>query len=466
MPRWSPFDPALDHRLVRELNEGEDGALGRLYDRYAERLYDYTLSIVQDPPGAADIVHDTFIDAFRRAPRMRDREHLRPWLYAAVRRRCLLRAHGDTLIWDWDAETGTPLDPYTGLPYDQLHDLVEAVLARLDFADQEALLLSLRHGLTARDVAATLGTGRRRAGRRVAAARSRLIAAVTAESRVRSARCADRPDQGAEPEISATALLSLPPCPELPAALRRRVMHTATDSELSGYRADIAARGGHLTSAGLPRQPDVASPLVRRWAFTGGGALGLLAAAAAVVLVLNPGLPIPHIDWFDRNPPHSPASPGSPVPTPPTERRSGVPAARGPEEAAPPVTDPLGETPMPTLTSSPSTPAPRPTRPGLLKVGPDKIAMGTGQAAAVVKLTAFSGEVAWSAASSSDQLLLSAEEGTIPVGTTQEITITLRYGKLTFPGMGTITFSTLTRGPSGDNVVHDLTVSWKGASLL
>ncbi|NEA23193.1 hypothetical protein G3I70_11905, partial [Actinomadura bangladeshensis] len=52
--------------------------------------------------------------------------------------------------------------------------------------------------------------------------------------------------------VSPDALLRRAPAPVLPAALRHRVMHTATDPELAGYRADIAARGGALTPSGLP----------------------------------------------------------------------------------------------------------------------------------------------------------------------------------------------------------------------
>lgn len=71
--------------------------------------------------------------------------------------------------------------------------------------------------------------------------------------------------------MTAAALLRRAPAPILPAALRHRVMHTATDPELAGYRADIAARGGTLTPSDLPSQPDVPSPFTRRWMFTGEG---------------------------------------------------------------------------------------------------------------------------------------------------------------------------------------------------
>ena len=60
-------------------------------------------------------------------------------------------------------------------------------------------------------------------------------------------------------------------------------MHTATDPELAGYRADIAARGGTLTPAGLPSQPDVPSPFTRRWLFT----VGVIASSIYVGVFIH-----------------------------------------------------------------------------------------------------------------------------------------------------------------------------------
>src|SRR3954451_15125587 len=63
MPRLSPSEAAADRKLVQGLNEGDEVALGALYDEYGERLYDYALSMTGDEKTAAGIVHDTFIDA-------------------------------------------------------------------------------------------------------------------------------------------------------------------------------------------------------------------------------------------------------------------------------------------------------------------------------------------------------------------------------------------------------------------
>lgn len=540
MPRWSSSDPAVDQRLVKGLNEGEDSAFAALYDRYAQRLYDYALSMTRDPSAAADIVHDTFIDAFRRAPRMRDREHLGPWLYAALRRRCLMRSRRSSISWEWDHTSLEKPDARTGLPGAELRDLVEAVTARLSFADQEVLLLVSRHGLSTRELAVALGTGRHRTGRRVSAAQSRLAAAVGAELRERSphrevrtgsgntAEAPEAPEAdtstavadstgttGSAPSTDSTGaaagehgvadgvadggkeiaggthgaagrnggesaggqnrekltcamLLSVPPVPVLPAALRHRVMHTATDPELARHRADIVARGGNLTSTGMPRQPDVASPLVRRWVFTGSGVAGALMAALVTVLIFDPGLPIPSIDWFDR---HPEPSPSVPAPTPTRDQRIAPPVAGGTGQAAPPITDPQGTrpTPAPNLPSGPPTPTPAPppgAGSGILRIGPAKVDMATNQEVAVVKLTAVEGDVVWTAQSSSTQLLLSASEGTVSSGASQELKISLRYGKWTFPGEATVTFETLTRGPSGGGLKYNVNVTWKGASLL
>src|ERR1700754_1351305 len=210
MSRWSRFDPDTDRRLVRGLNEGNEDTLIALYDTYAERLYDYCVSLIGDSKIAADTVHDCLIDAGRRAPRMRDRMRLRAWLYGAARRRCLQRGRSGGLHWEWasgpyaDAlsddgvnghapggESGHDEDVEFGLPLDQRRELLEQTLSRLDFPEQEALLLALRHQVTGSDLAATLGVPGRRAASRVARARAQAEAAMSAELRMLSWQSAE-----------------------------------------------------------------------------------------------------------------------------------------------------------------------------------------------------------------------------------------------------------------------------------
>lgn len=101
MARWPRFQPAADRRLVKGLTSGDDSFLATLYDRYAERLYDYSWSQLGEVRASANVVHDTLIDACRRVGRLRDRDRLRAWLYASVRRRCILYGRDSAaLAWE------------------------------------------------------------------------------------------------------------------------------------------------------------------------------------------------------------------------------------------------------------------------------------------------------------------------------------------------------------------------------
>src|SRR5688572_7958497 len=101
MPRWSAFAPEIDRGLVKGLSDVEERGLVALYDAYVEQVFDYAVALLGEAKGAEDVVHDVFIDASRRVRGLRDRDRVRAWLYAAVRRRGLSRGRGRGVGWDW-----------------------------------------------------------------------------------------------------------------------------------------------------------------------------------------------------------------------------------------------------------------------------------------------------------------------------------------------------------------------------
>jgi len=394
MARWSRFAPDADRRLVKGLHDGDDDVLATLYDVYAERLYDYCMALLDDSRAAADVVHDTFIDAARRAPRMRDRGKLRPWLYAAARRRCMQRK--------------LQLEPAAGDP-----------LASLDFLQRESLFLALRHDLTGEDLAMTLGVSLRRS-----------------EARLKRAQ-----DQVPEAED----FLGTAPAPVLPAALRHRVQHTGTDSELAGYRTEIAARGGALTPDGMPRQPDAPSHLARRWAFTSGGLLTALATALVILALMDPNLPVPDIQWPGGKP-HTSKSPSEHRHRPGAQDR-----APGEGGAQRPTTVPQSiNSPTPTP-DPPRRPGPRT---GVLAVSPGSIRFHGRTTRAAILLSAEGGPVTWTAAASSPQVTLVSAGGIIREHGHVTIQVALNRGLLTLPGSATITVS------GGTGPVVPVDVAW------
>ncbi|HEX6471475.1 MAG TPA: sigma factor [Streptosporangiaceae bacterium] len=525
MAKWPRYDPAADRRLVRAISEGGEESLAALYDGYAERLRDYCGSLIRDQRVATDIVHDTLIDAHRRVRRLRDRARLRAWLYAGVRRRCLQRLRQPALRWDWGGE---PADAADGR-------LLETAFDRLDFLDQEALLLTLRHDLTGDELGALLGMPARRASARVVRALARADQELAAVRQTMVRRCAagelpdphdqepdhqepDEPDTDhrdthdratrspSEPEthlpdppdkpyraaesiataaaaaprpaaserepeqvladhvarcagcrrragLSLTALLTLMPAPVLPSSLRHRVIHTGTDPELAGYRADIAARGGALNADGLPRQPDIPSSFARRWLFTTGGIAGAAVTAVVAAFLIGPGTPIPGLIW----PSYRPSEP-SVTPTISDRRPTGREAPQPPPAAVPGGGGRPGGVAAP-ADSPPVVRSPTPAPVGGLNIRPSIIDFGQRDTMAKLTLSAPGGPLAWRATASSDRITLSPRSGTVAPGGSAVVTVTFERALIELPGRGTVTLV----DSAGEQ--HVVTVVWNGSLL-
>jgi RNA polymerase sigma factor (sigma-70 family) len=507
MARWSPSDPHTDRTLVEGLHEGNTTALTTLYDTYAARLYDYCLSVVGETAIAVDIVHDVMIDACHRAPRLRTRARLRSWLYGAARRRCLQRGRAGGLHWNehWRVSTpggaNEPGGTDSSLSRAELRELLDAVLARLEFADQETLLLALRHDLTGPDLAAMLGVSGRRAGSCTARARSRALVAVAAEQQVFTRRCAEKEQRGtrarevAEAEVelaghaarrsagravsaapvdaadatltahtatcpacrrrdqlTVAALLESAPTPTPPASLRHRVLHTGADPELAGYRSDIAGRGGSLTPDGLPRQPDVPTSTNRRWTFLAGGIIGALVTALIAAVIIGPVMGRSDLYWSFR--PHLEPStawpegpPAAGTPTPPLAVGRKPPSSvAGPRQ--------------PSGLPSPQVPGggPSPSA-GRLVLSSTSVRFQAGDRIAYVDLSASLAPVTWNAVVSSTRITISEAQGTIPAGGRTRLAVVLDRAQIEFPGAATITLTT------GLHTQQAIEVTWAGSLL-
>ena len=70
-----------DGQLVRQLQLGDLGALGVLYDRHRQLVFRTALGITGDPEAAADLLQDVFLRLHRFSHRVDTSRPLQPWLY-------------------------------------------------------------------------------------------------------------------------------------------------------------------------------------------------------------------------------------------------------------------------------------------------------------------------------------------------------------------------------------------------
>ncbi len=151
-----------DAALVTRVLDGDRDAFAAVYDRYADRLYDFAYSMMRNPEDAADAVADSFVTFAEKLPQLRDAERLRPWLYAVVRSQCLhrLKARRRTVF---DADDRLSDMPDTALASDELaarselQQLVWDAAAGLAERDRALLDLHLRQGLDGADLGEAMG---------------------------------------------------------------------------------------------------------------------------------------------------------------------------------------------------------------------------------------------------------------------------------------------------------------------
>jgi DNA-directed RNA polymerase specialized sigma24 family protein len=176
--------------------------LNEAYDSYADALYAYCRSLVQEPAAAADAVRDAFVVAAFRLADVPDESLLRPWLFAAARNECLraissAAATGARSIFpdgDEAASADSPA-PATGDPAASARDgsggagasgdpddarasaLPRAAIGGLDAVERDFILMAW-HGLDIVECADVLGIARDEAFKLFSRARDQLEASA------------------------------------------------------------------------------------------------------------------------------------------------------------------------------------------------------------------------------------------------------------------------------------------------
>jgi RNA polymerase sigma factor (sigma-70 family) len=312
------LDPATrpiavpDAHLVAAALSNPSG-FAAIHDRYADRLHDFCVGMLRDREAAADCVQDVFVTAAARLGQLREREKLRPWLYAIARHEALARLRARRRERPTDEVPESPSDdagPEVLAARSELARLVAQAAGGLADRDRALLDLHYHQGLDGPELAEALGvspsnantmvgrlrmTVERSLGALLVARRRRrdcselatLLAGwdgqFTVLWRKRIARHVEGCtgcDAARRAMVSPKALLGAAPLlVPAPAALRG---HTLARATTALHRAAPAG----TTSWWPPRQPRRPRPRPGHVATAGAGAA---AAAVAVTLLLPSG---------------------------------------------------------------------------------------------------------------------------------------------------------------------------------
>ncbi len=150
-----------DVLLVRAMADGDRGALARLYDRHANTLMALGVRVLGDREAAQDLLHDVFLEAWRRAGTYDEsRGSVKAWLAMRMRSRALdrIRKRKRTRTVSLERESTLPERKASTPSPDSAPDRqrVRRCLAELPENQRAVLQLAYFAGLSSTEIAARL----------------------------------------------------------------------------------------------------------------------------------------------------------------------------------------------------------------------------------------------------------------------------------------------------------------------
>lgn len=149
-----------DATLARAAATGDRTAFAAIYDRYADRLYDFCVGMLRDRDSAADCVQDVFVTAATKLVQLREPDRLRSWLYAIARSEALARIRDRKREMPSEELPDMPTaeaDLATMAARNELAELISEASGGLSERDRLVLELAYRQGLDGPELADALG---------------------------------------------------------------------------------------------------------------------------------------------------------------------------------------------------------------------------------------------------------------------------------------------------------------------
>lgn len=156
-----------DRRLISECLAGRRAAFGELVERYQDRLFNAVLRVVSNPDDAADVVQDSFINAYQSLASFKGDSEFYTWLYriafntaVSLRRRkrptVSLEAHRNGAASVEPADESETTRPGAALERAEDEAALKAGLERLSAEHRTVLVLKDIEGMKYEEIAVVL----------------------------------------------------------------------------------------------------------------------------------------------------------------------------------------------------------------------------------------------------------------------------------------------------------------------
>jgi RNA polymerase sigma-70 factor (ECF subfamily) len=159
-------EPDRDRDCLRRLMAGDEAALDELYDRHSDLLYSVAVRIVGETSEAEEVLQDTWVQAWRKAPTFdAARGTVGAWLVTIARSRALdrvrsrgSRSRAERAAGAESVATSPPAaDASVAVVWSDLGSRVASALGVLDPQHRNVVELAYYGGLSQSEIATRLG---------------------------------------------------------------------------------------------------------------------------------------------------------------------------------------------------------------------------------------------------------------------------------------------------------------------
>lgn len=155
--RTESEDRSLDQDLMEAIAQGDEAALGQLYDRYSGLVYSVALRVLRDTGAADEILQDVFFQLWRKASQFdASRGAMGSWLVVMARNRSISRLRRKSSVEETNVEEIAVAQPYrmeNSLMAREMLAKVRGAMDGLPPAQRDAVELAYFEGLTHSEIA-------------------------------------------------------------------------------------------------------------------------------------------------------------------------------------------------------------------------------------------------------------------------------------------------------------------------
>lgn len=161
----------MEQSIISAIQNGDRQAFHELYDLYFDYAMRVATAVMKHDANAADAVQETFIRVYQYIDHYEPKKPFKPWFYRILINECkrIFARAGKVIAVEEIEEVGTQeLNPL-----EQFDDLYEAIQSLKDH-QRIPVILKYLHGLTEKEIAATLDLNVNTVKSRLFKARSQL----------------------------------------------------------------------------------------------------------------------------------------------------------------------------------------------------------------------------------------------------------------------------------------------------